>query len=83
MWNILKMAGRRAKLMKIGDSRKSICRVLFGSGDLSSVWGHSVHFCKISNVKIFKRLLLPQFSSKIYGNHREYRPLLFCLSAKA
>ncbi len=30
---------------------------------LSLVWGHSVHFCKISDVKIFKRLLLPSFQS--------------------
>ncbi len=33
----------------------SVCRVLFGSDHLRSV-------CKISDFKIFKRLLLPQFS---------------------
>ncbi len=40
------------------------------SGNLSSVWGHSVHFARISGVKIFKRWLLPGFHPippKLYG----------------
>ncbi len=31
-----------------------VCRVLFGSGHLSSVWGHSVHFAKFSMLRYSK-----------------------------
>lgn len=33
------------------------------SDSLSLIWSHSVHFYKISDIEIFKRLLLPNFSS--------------------
>ncbi len=64
-WNIWKTAGRRANGWKFGTRgpRNSLCRVLFGSGRLSSVWGSIGALCKISDVKIFKRLLVPPFSS--------------------
>ncbi len=42
-----------------------ICRVLCMSDSFSSVQGHSVHFVKLSDVKIFKGLLLPQCSSRL------------------
>ena len=50
MCNILKTVDRSVKWIKMGPSM---------SDSLSSVWGHSV----ISDLKIFKRLLLPQFST--------------------
>ena len=34
--------------------RKSLCRVLFGSGHLSSVRGHSVHFAKFPMLRFQK-----------------------------
>ncbi len=34
-------------------------RVLLMPNSLSLVWGHSVHFCKISDSTIFETLLLP------------------------
>ena len=63
MCNILKMAYCRAKGTKIWDSHSCItayggrisCFFEFSLGSLSAL-------CKISDVKIFKSLLLPQFS---------------------
>ncbi len=61
------MADRRAKQIKIWDSRHMFfvciryfpCQVF-----LSSILDRfSVYFPKISHVKVFKRLLLPKFSS--------------------
>ncbi len=47
--------------------------VLFISNSFISIWGHSVHFAKISNVKIFKRLLrslsFHSISTKLYRKH--------------
>ncbi len=57
MCNILKPAGRRTKQIKICDF---VCGVLFGSGHLSSVWGHSVHFAKF---------LILSFSSLSHSFH--------------
>ncbi len=74
MWNISKTAGRRAKLMKFGTRRprNSLCRVLFGWGHLSPVWGHSMHFAKIPLLRFSKGYCshsLHPISTKIYGNH--------------
>ncbi len=64
--------------------RNCMCRVLFMSDYLNSVWGHSASaLCKIFNVKLIKRLLLPMFSSnfnQLYRKHvigRKIRILLF------
>ncbi len=78
MCNILKMADRRVKRMKVlGDSHYqelNICRVLFMSDSLSLVLGLFGALCKISDVKIFKRLNC--FYGK-YRNQGEYRVLIF------
>ncbi len=39
---------------------------------LSSVWGHLVHFAKCAMLKIFKRLLLPQFLFSFNQNCYKY-----------
>ena len=68
MCNILKLADRKANRMKnwglpvLGSTYTDICQVFFISDSLIGVWGHSVNF-ESFDVKIFKRLLLPQFSS--------------------
>ncbi len=84
MCNTLKTADRRANRMKIWDSRNSICKLLFGSGDsghLSSVWGHSVHLANVSMLRFSKG-----YWSHIYHRRsfmesivirEEYRLLLF------
>ncbi len=66
MCRLLTTADRRAKKeIKFGilGPRNWICRVLFMSHSLSSVRGHSVQFTKFLML-IFKRPLLPHFSSK-------------------
>ncbi len=74
MCNILETADRKAKLMKIWDSspRNSICRVLFIS-DFFLIRLRSFRaLYNISDLKIFKRLLLPRFhpiSTNLYGNY--------------
>ena len=65
MCNFLKMADRRVKQMKIFGTYCTtvyIGRVLLMPDSLSLVLGSFGALCKISDVKIFKRLLLPQFS---------------------
>ncbi len=74
MWNILKTADRRAKQMKFGTRgpKKSICRVIFGSGHLSSVWGHSVHFAIFPMLRFSKGHCPHGFrpiSTNFYGQH--------------
>ncbi len=52
--------------------RNSMCRVLFGSGHLSSVWGHSVHFVIFRMLRFSKGFYCPSFhriSTKLYGKH--------------
>ena len=63
MWNILKTVDRRAKQMKFRTRgpRNSICRVLFRLGDLSSVWGHSLHFPKFPMLRLSKRYCAHSF----------------------
>ncbi len=48
---------------KFGTSgpRNSLCRVIFGSGHLSSVWGHSVHFAKFPMLRFSKGYCCPSF----------------------
>ncbi len=57
MCNIWKTADRKAKQMKIWESRSShrnsICRVIFRSGHLRSVWG-PVHFATFPKVRYLK-----------------------------
>ncbi len=55
MYNILKTADRRAKRVKFDTRGPGYCigRVNFLSHSLSVVWGHSVHFWRNSDVKIF------------------------------
>ena len=63
--------------------RNSLCRVLFGSGHLSSVWGHSVHFAKFPMLRLSKGYCSHNFysiSTKLYrkhGNQGEYMLLAF------
>ncbi len=54
---ILKTAGRRAKQMKIQDAQGN-----FRARSFEFILGSFGALCKISDVKIFKTLLLPQFS---------------------
>ena len=52
--------------------RNSIRRVLFGSGHLSSVWGHSVHFAKFPVLRFSKGHCCYTFhpiSTKLYWKH--------------
>ncbi len=52
--------------------RNSLCRVLFGSGHLRSVWGHSVHFAKYPMLKFSKGYCCPSFHpvwTKLYWKH--------------
>ncbi len=62
MWNILKTAGDRGKRTKILDSRfqKFLC---MGNSWDQVIWVQfRVRRCKIFDAKIFKRVMLPQFS---------------------
>ena len=45
---------KRMKNLGLTVPRNSLSRVLFGSGHLSSVWGHSVHFAKFSMLRFSK-----------------------------
>ena len=83
MCNISKTTGRTAKRMEIWNSRVRSFEFCLGSFDT---------LCKISHVQIFKRLLLPQFSSYLNQtlhkacNLAKYKLLLFlaiCQTLKA
>ena len=74
MCNILKMGHRRAKRMMFGTRGPmfSICRVLFLSDSLSSVWDHSEHFAKFSMLRFSKAYCshnVHPISTKIYGKY--------------
>ena len=43
------------------STRKSMCRIFFGSGHLSSVWGHSLHFAKLLMLRFSKGCCSPSF----------------------
>ena len=58
MLNILKSPDRRAKRVKMCGPKNFICRVLFMSDSLSSVWDHLMHICKIFHFKIFRRHIM-------------------------
>ncbi len=64
IWNISKMADHRAKLMKIWDSPCYRAHVdgTFDAQFLEFGLGSFGALCQVSDVKIFKRLLLPHFS---------------------
>ncbi len=50
--------------------RKCICRLLFRSGHLSSVWGHSVHFAKFPMLK-FQKATAPTVFIQFQPNFME------------
>ena len=89
MGNILKMADCRAKRTKNWELRSYVrhyvryysCLIQFSLMSFSAL-------CKILDVNIFKRVLLPQFSSKFNQtfekacNPGQYRPLLFLPNCK-
>ncbi len=72
MWNISKIANRRAQTDKIWDSGyySAHIGVVFMPECLSLVWGHSVHFTKFLILQ-FETLLLQQFSAEI--NQTSYK----------
>ena len=81
-WKQLTVEQNGWKLGTCGP-RNSICRVLFRSGHLSSVWGHSVHVPKFPMLRLSKGYCCHSFhpiSTKLYGkygNHGGYRILPF------
>ena len=86
MCNNLKMADCRVKWMKIWQlhfPRNCICRVLFMSNCLSSVWGHLVHFAKFPMLR-FQKATAPTVFTQFQPNFivnmlvmRQYGLLLF------
>ncbi len=68
MCNILKIVDRRVKLMKLWDLRSQELHMqgTFRVRSFEFSLGLFGALCKISDVKIIKRLLLPQFSSRLF-----------------
>ncbi len=83
MWNIWKMADVEGNGLGTRGPRQSICRVLFGSGHLSSVWVIRCTLVQFSTLRFLKGYCSHSFhpiSTKIYGNHGnrgKYRLLPF------
>ncbi len=55
------IAERNGRKLGTRGPRVYICRILFASDSLSSVWGHSVHFAKFAILRFSKRYCFYSF----------------------